>query len=220
MADRTRPVIGITMDIQEGRLTLKTDYAEAVRQAGGLPLLIPLEGGEQAYAERMDGLLIPGGGDLEPSYYGEAPGEGLRLVPRLRSDFEIALIHEIIGLRKPVLGICYGMQLLNVALGGSLYQDIARQVPQALNHLEDHEIEITRGGRLRAGTFPVNSSHHQAIKIPGRALEVLAVSPDGLAEAIHMRDHPFLLGVQWHPERPGGQADMVFAPFVEAARGG
>jgi putative glutamine amidotransferase len=213
-----RPVIGITVDIDGDRLALRANYAEAVQRAGGLPLLLPPEGGPGEYAGRLDGLLIPGGDDMEPAYYGEEALPGLRLVPRRRSDFEIALFHEIIRQRKPVLGICYGMQLVNVALGGSLYQDIKGQLPRAADHSKGHQIEIRGAGPMQAGTYRVNSTHHQAVKALGRGLQVLAVSPDGLAEALYMRGYPYLLCVQWHPERPEGLPEMVFNPFIEASR--
>jgi len=213
-----RPAIGITMDIKDGRFTLREEYVEAVKAAGGLPFLIPPAG--LSYIEKIDGLLISGGDDLEPSYYGESAIEGLKLVSRQRSDFEITLVHEIIRAGKPLLGICYGMQLVNVALGGTLYQDIKSQVPKALNHKESHEVDIKDGWLLRAGTYTVNSAHHQAVKALGKGLDVLATSSDGLVEAVFMKDYPFLLCVQWHPERQNGFSDMIFNPFIEASYAG
>jgi putative glutamine amidotransferase len=140
----------------------------------------------------------------------------LRLVCRERSDFEKEMIHEIIGLRKPLFAICYGMQLLNVVLGGNLYQDIESQLPRAINHKENHLIEVSDSGPLPAGRYMVNSAHHQAVKALGGGLESLATSSDGLLEAFYMKDYPFLLGVQWHPERPEGLSDVIFGLFVEA----
>lgn len=213
-----RPVIGITVDVHEDRLALRANYAEAVEEAGGLPLLLPPGTGAGDYARGIDGLLIPGGEDMEPSYYGEPPLPGLKLVPRMRSDFEIALFHEIMGLGKPVLGICYGMQLINVALGGSLYQDIKGLLPLAVDHSKSHEIEVRETALMQTGRYEVNSTHHQAVKALGGGLEVLAVSQDGLVEALYGKDYPYLLCVQWHPERPGGLPEMVFHPFIEASR--
>ncbi|GAB4388409.1 MAG: type 1 glutamine amidotransferase [Thermodesulfovibrionales bacterium] len=212
------PLIGITMDIVDGRLSLREEYLAALRGAGGQPLLVPPGRESLGLADVISGLLIPGGGDLDPGYYGEQAMGGLSLVDRRRSDFEMAMIHAIIRLRKPLLGICYGMQIVNVALGGSLYQDIGSQVPGALDHREGHAIEAPGRRPLAAGSFEVNSSHHQAVKELGRGLEVLAVSADGLPEAVGLVGYPFFLGVQWHPERPGGLPEMALNTFVEACR--
>lgn len=227
-----KPCIGITVDVSGGgprapfprRLTLKNDYVIAVSMAGGVPVLIPPEGGQPtAYAKFIDGLLIPGGGDLLPSYYGEKSIAGLKTVAAERSDFEISLFREIIGLGKPVLGICYGMQLVNVALGGSLYQDIKNQVPGALDHRRGHYVTVKKDGPLGAGRYRVQSTHHQAVKVLGKGLRVIAASKDGLTEAFYMDDYPFLLCVQWHPERDyraGGLSDIIFGRFIDAARNG
>lgn len=220
MGDR-RPLIGITTDIKGSRLALKRQYADSVEKAGGLPLLLPPSGDAGEYAGLIDGLLIPGGGDIEPSFYGETPleGAGCRFVPPERMDFEIGLIREIIALRKPLLGICYGMQLINAALSGTLYQDIKMQIPGALNHRKGHKISVKDGGPIKAGAYAVNSTHHQAVRGPGKGLEVLAASGDGIIEAFYMRDYPYLLGVQWHPERlKGALSGMIFGGFVEACR--
>lgn len=210
------------MNIEEGRLTLRQEYADCITGAGGLLFLIPLSGSPGAYAEVVDGLLIPGGDDLNPSCYGEAAAPGLKLVPEKRSEFEINLVREIIRLRKPLLGICYGMQLVNVALGGNLYQDIKGGT---VDHRERHEVEVKEGGPVQPGIYMVNSTHHQAVKTPGRGLEVLAFSRDGLVEALYMKDYPFLLCVQWHPEReqrsPAGQSlsEVIFNLFVRSCGG-
>jgi putative glutamine amidotransferase len=213
---RRRPLIGITADIEGDRLSLREDYAVAVSRAGGLPVLLASGTDVASCAERLDGLVIPGGGDLEPRYYGEESLAGLNSVPSRRSDFEIAMIHAIIGSGKPLLGICYGMQLVNVALGGTLYQDLKTQLTRAIDHSRSHDIEVVAPGPLKKGTHTVNSTHHQGVKRPGRGLDVLAVSPDGLAEAVSLRGHPFLLCFQWHPERRQGHGALIFNSFVEA----
>lgn len=217
---RRRPLIGITTDIEGGRLSLREEYAGAVSRAGGLPMLLAAGADVASCAERVDGLLIPGGGDLEPRYYGEEPLAGLNLqerrVPPGRSDFEIAMIHAIIGAGKPLLGICYGMQLVNVALGGTLYQDLKTQLSGTIDHSRSHEIKVIAPGQLKKGTHTVNSNHHQGVKRPGGGIEVLAVSPDGLAEAVSLKGYPFLLCLQWHPERRQGHAALIFDSFIEA----
>ena len=166
-----------------------------------------------------DGTFISGGDDLHPSYYNEDVNYNLKIVDRDRSDFELAIIHEIIKLRKPVLGICYGMQLINVAFMGSLYQDINSQVPMAIDHKRDyHIIKVSDNKFINSGEFNVNSSHHQAIKVLGQDLKAIALSVDSIIEAICMENYPFLLGVQWHPERSDDNMSVnLFRIFVESA---
>ena len=170
-------------------------------------------------ALKIDGILISGGSDLHPSYYTEDVNYEIKIVERDRSGFEFAIIHEIIKLKKPVLGICYGMQLINVAFGGSLYQDIKQQVPAAIGHGEGwHTIKINDNKLIDRGEFKVNSSHHQAVKVIGQRLNAIAFSADGIVEAVFRNDYPFLLGVQWHPERmKDSLSEKIFRSFVEAA---
>jgi len=215
-----RPVIGITMDIDKrGWYVQRPEYSKAVEEAGGVGLLIPPVGEPTLYTGLIDGLLIPGGKDIEPYFYGEKKRtHTLRPVKRQRTDFEILLFHEIIKRRKSILGICYGAQLMNVALGGSLYQDIYSELKTPIDHKAPHEIDIY-GGPLRKGTKMVNSSHHQAIKRLGAGLEPCAESKDRLVEAIWLRDYPFALGLQWHPERlEDNLSKEIFSLFIEAAR--
>ncbi|MBI4824477.1 MAG: gamma-glutamyl-gamma-aminobutyrate hydrolase family protein [Nitrospirae bacterium] len=210
------PMIGITMDIEEGYFKLKRHYVDAVLKAGGVPVVMPPL--SERAIDRIDGFLLPGGDDLHPSYYNEPKRFDMKLLSREKTDFEINLIREIIKLKKPLLGICYGMQVINVSLGGSLYQDIQSQLPDAINHREEHEIIVKRGWLLKPGTYTVGSTHHQAVKTLGKGLEVLANSKDGLIEAFYMKDYPFLLGVQWHPERCSKAISSgIFSLFIKAA---
>ena len=213
-----RPIIGITADIEDNRLKLNRDYAEAVEKAGACPVLLAPSRNVADIALRIDGILISGGSDLHPSYYTEDVNYEIKIVERDRSGFEFAIIHEIIKLKKPVLGICYGMQLINVAFGGSLYQDIRQQVPSAIGHREGwHTIKIDDNKLIDRGEFKVNSSHHQAVKVIGQGLNAIAFSPDGIIEAISSGDYPFLLGVQWHPERlQDSLSEKIFWSFAEA----
>ncbi|MBI4689693.1 MAG: gamma-glutamyl-gamma-aminobutyrate hydrolase family protein [Nitrospirae bacterium] len=213
------PVIGITAEIETGYLKLNRRYADAIEDAGACPVLLFPAKTIEPLALKIDGLLIPGGDDLHPSYYNEEAAYEMKIVDRDRSDFELALICEIIKLRKPVLGICYGMQFINVAFGGSLYQDIKAQLPMAIDHKKDyHIIKVRDNNYVPAGEFNVNSSHHQAVKVPGRGLKTIAVSDDNIIEAICMSDYPFLLGVQWHPERLKDDLSAgIFRSFVKAA---
>ncbi|MEW5745824.1 MAG: gamma-glutamyl-gamma-aminobutyrate hydrolase family protein [Nitrospirota bacterium] len=203
-----RPVIGITAGIDDELYSLRRNYCTAVEKAGGLPvILVPSPQTPPLLAAIVDGLLIPGGDDLAPEWYGETlsvPPECLKEAPRERSEFEIALLHEMVRRGKPVLGICYGMQLINVAFGGTLYQDIALQEERAYRHQRTlHRILIASpfGGIASGEEFAVNSYHHQAVKDIGDGLEVFALSADGLIEGFYKKEHPFLVGVQWHPER-------------------
>jgi len=214
-----RPIIGITTDIEANRLKLNRDYAEAVENAGAYPVLLPPSRNAGDAALKIDGFLIPGGDDLHPSCYNEAIDYEIKIVDRDRSGFEFALLREIMKLRKPVFGICYGMQLINVAFGGSLYQDIGRQVSVAIAHKDSHHMVRIENNKLIAdGEFSVNSSHHQAVKVLGRGLNAIGLSEDGIIEAVCMKDYPFLLGVQWHPERlKDSMSEQIFRSFVEAA---
>lgn len=188
------------------------------------------------YAENLDGLLLQGGADVDPRSYGEEPLRPEWAGDRVRDRYELSLLRAFIEQGKPVLGICRGMQLINVALGGSLYQDIATEVAGASAHQTAdydrhvHEVRFSAGGLL-ARLWPehdgggVVSIHHQAVRALGRDLEVEAVCPhDGLVEAIRGKGRGFLLGVQWHPEfhHPGDAAVLDMTPlldaFIEAAR--
>ena len=229
------PIIGITLDIKDEYLMLKHYYSDAIIRAGGVPILIPPTGNPLPYTEIINGLLIPGGDDLDPFYYNEEITPTVKPVSRQRSDFEIFLLKKMIDRRKSVLGICYGMQLINVALGGILYQDIdtfKKKTLQKISHGVDseftveinhkngyHIIVIAENRFFKKGEFSVNSTHHQAVKKLGTNLIDFAHSPDNLIEAFYMRNYPFLVGVQWHPERQmdDGLSLDLFLLFIEAS---
>ncbi|MCL5063392.1 MAG: gamma-glutamyl-gamma-aminobutyrate hydrolase family protein [Nitrospirae bacterium] len=222
-----KPIIGITADMDEHIFRLRQDYVSAVEKSGGLPLILAPTGDISQIADFIDGLLLPGGDDLLPEYYGEdisVPLECLKIVRKERSDFEISLLKEVVKRQKPVLAICYGMQLANVAFGGSLYQDIEAQVEGDINHRsEGHDIKIVQPSvlDLQPSTFSVNSSHHQAVKRLADGFEVFAVSGDGIIEGIYKRDYTLFIGVQWHPERIfyDKLSLGIFEGFIEQAKG-
>jgi len=181
------------------------------------------------YARHLDGLVLQGGADVSPQSYAEAPTRPEWSGDSARDMYELELLHEFVEAGKPVLGICRGCQLINVAFGGSLYQDIAAELPNAQPHVHDdydrhrHEISFPAGSSL-ARMFQdrpqglVNSIHHQAVKRLGRDMEIEALSvPDQMVEAIRYRKAPFVMGLQWHPEfhRAGGTELLDCTPILD-----
>jgi putative glutamine amidotransferase len=209
-------------------------YLDAVRAAGASaePLWLPDDGdpeGEQArkIAQQFDGLLISGGADLPPSWYGEdeLPNAGIKLINLERPAYEASLLKNFRELNKPIFGICYGCQFLNVWRGGTLIQDIELQWPEPIEHRQSrHVVRVLEGTRLRDivrdEEFEVVSSHHQAIGKLAPGAKTSAFAPDRLAEAIEFDDECFFLGVQWHPERdPESPATQrLFEAFVDASK--
>ncbi len=237
-----RPVIGIscdegTSDARPGRpasarYELKRAYADAVLAAGGLPLLLAYVDDEATaeLAGKLDALVVTGGAfDIAPEEYGEAASGQLGPLKPARTRFERRLLEQALALGLPVLGVCGGMQLLNVVQGGTLVQDLATEVPQALAHEQPHdprepahEVSVEEGSLLHriCGTraLPANSTHHQAVAKVGRALAVSGRTKDGVVEAIELPGARFVLGVQWHPELLLDEANWrLYRALVEAA---
>ncbi len=229
-----KPLIGITcsVDEQSDRFQLNAAYLEAIEAAGGVPVLLAGESGTaQEVLSRLDGVLFTGGVDLDPAYFGEAPLPGLGDVSPRRDSFEVELCRAAYRARVPALGICRGCQLMAVALGGDVYQDLPSQMPEALQHVQraprghkSHVVTVTAGSRLGAlagsESLRVNSFHHQSVRrLPDGAV-VCALAPDGVIEAFEDPGHPFWVAVQWHPEglwREDETARMLFRSLVMAA---
>jgi putative glutamine amidotransferase len=234
-----RPVIGVTAGLSEHSsewFALRDDYVRAVEKAGALPLLLapgPLENVPDLLA-RIDGLVLSGGADVDPAHYGEEPHETVDEVSPQRDAFELALSREALARDLPILAICRGHQVLNVATGGTLIQDIPSQVGGALDHdphterwQPAHDVRILPGTRLREilgrDRVAVNSIHHQSIKAPGQGLVVSASAVgDDVIEGIEAPGRRFVLGVQWHPEAFWDQPQdfqSLFAALAGASRG-
>ncbi len=243
-----RPVIAITPSLQrkgeefsDRSISLSLCYSQAVEAAGGLPLAVPLTDDPEVIArclDAVDGLVLTGGGDVDASFYDKRMPARLRKklgdVDACRDRMELALVREACRRRRPVLGICRGHQVLNVAFGGTLIADIPTQVERCLRHSRIdrkndavHEVRLEPGSRLAAifgGTvLGVNSSHHQAVGNLGRGLRVSARSEDGVIEGIETADDAFVVGVQFHPERMWRVHRVIFRLFrvfvASAARG-
>ena len=212
------------------------DYLESVRRAGGEPVevLVGSEAPEHLLA-RVDALLLTGGGDVDPSIYGETRHATFEAAETGRDAFEMALARAAIAKGIPLLAICRGMQVLNVAMGGTLIQDIPSQVTGALEHSVPqprfhiaHEVWVSKDSRLAAlladhmedgETCHVNSRHHQSVKDVAKGFDVTATSPDGVVEAMEQPHAPFCIAVQWHPENfwRTGEFRELFEGLVQAA---
>jgi putative glutamine amidotransferase len=223
-----KPVVGIT------RCSRVDDYVASVKRAGGEPVVLDPTDDPARSLDRIDALLLSGGLDVDPALYGETPHRATQVDPQ-RDRFEIPLSREAVARDMPVFAICRGVQVLNVAAGGTLVQDIPSEVTSALSHSIDvpkdhvaHEVQVTPGTRLAASlgrstpleTCAVNSRHHQAVGRVAPSFVVSAMSPDGVVEAIERPGATFCVGVQWHPENfwRTGEFGGLFSAFVDAAK--
>lgn len=245
-----RPVIGITTQTLHAidgipaalpeSWVMNQRYFLAATIVGGVPWMIPLldddEDTLREIYDRLDGILIPGGVDMDPATFGEERHPKLGALDPARDRVELQLTRWAIEDRKPILGLCRGIQVMNVALGGTLYQDIAAQVPDSIKHDYfptagfdrdhlAHEVALAKGSRLLAvmekPSILVNSMHHQGIKQLASELVPAAVAPDGLVEAVERDGDHFMVGVQWHPEMfemTDPHTRHLFRAFIAAAR--
>lgn len=250
MTARPRPIIGIpTQTLQSlGGVSaeippswvMSQRYIQTLTNAGALPWLIPLVSDEETLRgiyESLDAVFLPGGADIDPASYGTVPHAMCDKTDRDRDRVELALAKWAVADGKPVLGVCRGMQLINVALGGSLYQDLVTQFPNGIKHdyfpfggsghARDylaHDVRVSADSRLArlfgADAIKVNSMHHQGVRAVASGLVPTAHAPDGLVEALEGTGPGYLLAVQWHPEALTERDDAtrrLFAEFVEAA---
>ena len=214
-----KPIIGITTCSEKRPrkpyASVSRNYIDSVLQAGGLPVMIPSTGDKEAldgYINLIDGLLLSGGDDVHPLLYGENPINENGEVDVDRDECELSLYRMAYEIDMPVLGICRGIQVMNVAAGGTLYQDINAQHSGSLGHdphgtpvsTPYHMVHIEEDSRLfeifQSDKFAVNSFHHQAVKAVGNGYRVTALSADGIIEGIQASAKRFIIGVQWHPE--------------------
>jgi len=227
------PLIGITTyGRDEGnRFSLPADYVDAVRRAGGAAVLLPPgEANVDRWLDLLDGVVLAGGGDLDPRLYGGSPHETIYMVDAERDRSEIAIARRIVASQLPALGICRGMQVLNVALGGTLHEHLPDRFGDSVRHRAppreptSHAIRADASSRIAeifgAHEFEAESWHHQAVRDLAAGLVVVAHAPDGVIEAIEKPDHPWLYAVQWHPELSASRDPVqqrVFDRLVEAA---
>ncbi len=223
-----QPVIGITPDYDSntGRYKLHQDYAAAISAAGGYPVMLFGEGTIPSF---LDGIVLSGGGDIDPLLFHQEPLRESGEISPFRDQLELSLCQAAIQKDIPLLGICRGMQIINIALGGTIYQDISVQTKSTLKHsqqaprdyathsifVEDNTLLSQLLGKQKT---TVNSFHHQAVALLGEGLRFSAKSPDGLIEALEHTEKTFVFGVQWHPEAmKTGEQKKLFTAFIKAA---
>ena len=229
-----RPVIGVFGEVDEEKCSkIKGDYISALEDAGGLPVLLPYSGRAETvegYVGLCNGFLFSGGVDIEPSRYGETKKESCGEIQLYRDELELLGAGPVFRSKKPVMAICRGIQLVNVALGGTLYQDIPSEIKTDIEHRQtaskyspSHFINVTPGTPLYAiaqkTRIAGNSFHHQSVKTPGKGLEIMAKADDGVIEALYGTGEQYIRAYQWHPERlyrSDGINFELFADFIRA----
>lgn len=232
-----KPVVGIMplWDEEKNSIWMLPGYPDGIIQAGAVPVIFPFLDDKDEISRLVnicDGILFTGGQDVSPKLYGEEPLDGLVSCCEKRDAMEAIVLKLSMESEKPILGICRGIQFINAALGGTLYQDLPLQHPSNIGHHQNapydapaHEVSLIKGSPLqeclKTESLPVNSYHHQAVKRPAPELEVMAFSPDGLAEALYMPSQKFLWAVQWHPEysyKTDQSSRKIFRAFVESMK--
>lgn len=233
-----KPIIALTPyhNTKTDEPYMRPAYLKAIRAAGGIPVILPLDAGKEEsehLLSHVDGVLFTGGPDVHPFYFGEETQRFCGNVSIKRDSMELALLKTAMEMKRPILGICRGVQLLNIGLGGDIYQDIPSQFKEdfPIAHTQPfgyeipaHTVKIAEGtllaGIAQSKEIRVNSMHHQAVRKVAPGLVASGFAPGGLVEAIEMPGYPFLLGVQWHPEylwEQDGAARRIFEHFVNAS---
>lgn len=235
-----KPIIGIAGNIFSmedyeipgiDRSYVNEDYIHAVEKAGGIPLVLPVVEGQNLVEEQVDicdGIILTGGQDVNPLLYNEGPHESLGYVNLKVDKYQLKIAEIVIREDKATLGICRGMQMLNIARGGTLYQDLSQMEGEIMKHFQDgeryelsHKIDINKGNILEelwGEKVLINSYHHQCIKDIGEGVEVIAKASDGAIEAVKLEDKSFIIGLQWHPEMMAVEYGEMLAIFDELIR--
>jgi putative glutamine amidotransferase len=234
---QSKPVIGINCDVAGDKpreVGAQATYIDAITKSGGIPVLLPpmSEADLKAVMPGLDGVFMIGGDDYPPEMYGQKPDPSVVLMIKDRSDFDMLLVKNVLADKTmPFLGVCAGCQALNIAVGGNLTQDIPSQKPQSkIKHaskhgwqkgFNTHKVTFAKGSRLEqclgADALAEPTSHHQCVDKLGQDLKVTASSEDGLTEGIEMPERPFVVGVQFHPERAYDKNQALFRQFIAKA---
>ncbi|MBD8037212.1 gamma-glutamyl-gamma-aminobutyrate hydrolase family protein [Solibacillus sp. A46] len=229
-----KPIIGLTMYDFDKKMDINNVYLTSIEQAGGIPICIPnaTKGNVEALLDIVDGIVLIGGADIDPLLFNEEPHRNIGSVVRKRDDSDLLLMNEAFKRQMPILGICRGQQILNVAFGGTIIQDIPSQVENIVQHKQPskrgelaHTVDV-KTPKFKAifgeESFRVNTFHHQSVGKLGKGLITSAVAKDGIIEGIEHESHPYCVAVQWHPEElaPNGDiyAQRLFSSFINACK--